>query len=153
MRAVKYWKVDLFNDTGFRAATSLIGNITGAQIPQSPFFTGYTLRMPDFNVADDELIEIRMSVDDVAVYQVRRSLIGSVRVTPIYIEEPTEEKVCDEERKVDDLAPPGFEDAARPLMKWLAENVHPHHTAIVDQSSAELLMGIQRAVTQEYIKD
>ncbi|MBI6183419.1 hypothetical protein JEQ07_23870 [Serratia proteamaculans] len=46
-----------------------------------------------------------------------------------------------------------FEEAAKPLIKWLAENVHPHHTAIVDQSSAELLMGQQRVATQEFVKD
>lgn len=33
----------------------------------------------------------------------------------------------------------GFEEAARPLIKWLCENWHPHVTAIVTPTSCELL--------------
>ena len=33
----------------------------------------------------------------------------------------------------------GFEKAARPLIKWLCENVHPHHTAIVTPTGAGLM--------------
>lgn len=32
-----------------------------------------------------------------------------------------------------------FEEAAKPLIKWLAENVNPHHQAIVSSTDAELL--------------
>lgn len=32
-----------------------------------------------------------------------------------------------------------FKEAALPLIKWLAENVHPHHTAVVTATNAELL--------------
>ncbi|WP_019210831.1 hypothetical protein [Yersinia massiliensis] len=31
-----------------------------------------------------------------------------------------------------------FEEATKPLIKWLAENVHPHHTVIVTGTGAEL---------------
>ena len=34
-----------------------------------------------------------------------------------------------------------FEEAARPLIKWLCENEHPHVTAIVTPTSCELLEG------------
>lgn len=34
-----------------------------------------------------------------------------------------------------------FKEAARPLIKWMAENLHPHHTAIVTNIGAELLEG------------
>ena len=34
-----------------------------------------------------------------------------------------------------------FREAAMPLIKWLCENVHPHHTAIVTPTNAELLEG------------
>lgn len=34
-----------------------------------------------------------------------------------------------------------FEESAKPLIKWLAENVHPHHTVIVTSTGAELMMG------------
>lgn len=32
-----------------------------------------------------------------------------------------------------------FAKAAAPLIKWMKGNLHPHHTAIVDCGSAELL--------------
>jgi hypothetical protein len=47
----------------------------------------------------------------------------------------------------------GFEEAAKPLIKWLAENVHPHHTAIVTSNSAELLEGSMSFPTNEFLKD
>lgn len=34
-----------------------------------------------------------------------------------------------------------FEKAARPLIKWLCENEHPHVTAIITPTSCELLEG------------
>lgn len=46
-----------------------------------------------------------------------------------------------------------FEEAAKPLIKWMAENVHPHTTTIVDSTSAELLEGISIVKTEEYIVD
>jgi len=47
----------------------------------------------------------------------------------------------------------GFKKAAEPLMKWMAENLHPHTTAIVDQGRAELLEGKCAHVTEEFILD
>jgi hypothetical protein len=41
-----------------------------------------------------------------------------------------------------------FEEAAKPLIKWLAENVHPHHTVIVTSTNAELSFP-----TDEFLKD
>lgn len=34
-----------------------------------------------------------------------------------------------------------FKQAALPLIKWLCENVHPHHSVIVTSTNAELLKG------------
>lgn len=34
-----------------------------------------------------------------------------------------------------------FKQAAMPMIKWLCENVHPHHTVIVTPINAELLEG------------
>lgn len=48
---------------------------------------------------------------------------------------------------------PGFTEAAEPLMKWLAENMHPHAKAIVDSGSAELVEGVVGHVTDKFIKD
>ena len=39
--------------------------------------------------------------------------------------------------------PETFEEAAVPLMRWLANNVHPHHSITVTATSAELLEGVQ----------
>jgi hypothetical protein len=44
-------------------------------------------------------------------------------------------------------------EAARPLIKWLNENCHPHCTAHVDQVSVELTEGISTDRTDEYLKD
>lgn len=45
-----------------------------------------------------------------------------------------------------------FEDAARPLIRWLAENAHPHHTAIVTSNRAELLEAQSVVATEFYLK-
>lgn len=34
-----------------------------------------------------------------------------------------------------------FKQAALPMIKWLCESVHPHHTVIVTPTYAELLEG------------
>ena len=34
-----------------------------------------------------------------------------------------------------------FTKAARPLIRWLADNVHPHHAAHVTSTGAELFEG------------
>lgn len=55
--------------------------------------------------------------------------------------------MTDEQRKE-------FEAAARPLMKWLCDNVHPHHTAIVTPTGAELLEGqCSTGQVLDYVKD
>ena len=46
-----------------------------------------------------------------------------------------------------------FQEAARPLIKWLNDNCHPHVTAIVEPGSAELAEGVCRVVVEDYIKD
>lgn len=46
-----------------------------------------------------------------------------------------------------------FEEAAKPVIKWLAENVHPHHTAVITANSAELLESKMCSRTDEFLKD
>lgn len=47
-----------------------------------------------------------------------------------------------------------FEAAARPLIQWLCENVHPHHTATVTPTSAELLEGqCSTGEVLDYVRD
>jgi len=45
-----------------------------------------------------------------------------------------------------------FEDAARLLIEWLAENRHSHYTAIVTGTRAELLEGESVVATGAYMK-
>ena len=46
-----------------------------------------------------------------------------------------------------------FEDACKPLVKWLNENCHPHMTVVVHSCGAELLEGIATASIEEFLKD
>jgi hypothetical protein len=46
-----------------------------------------------------------------------------------------------------------FEDAVKPLMKWLCENTHPHTKAIVTGNLAELVGGVENVHTNEFIVD
>ena len=46
-----------------------------------------------------------------------------------------------------------FEKAAEPLIKFLAENFHPHVTVIVDGGSAQLVEDACLVVNEKYIKD
>ena len=44
-------------------------------------------------------------------------------------------------------------EAAKPLIKWINENGHPHCTALVDTNSVELTEGVATRRTDEFIKD
>ncbi|EOY9167679.1 TPA: hypothetical protein ACX3KH_005615 [Raoultella ornithinolytica] len=46
-----------------------------------------------------------------------------------------------------------FEEAAKPLIKWLNENANPHASAIVDVTNATLFTGEISVHTEEFIKD
>lgn len=46
-----------------------------------------------------------------------------------------------------------FEEVTRPVIKWLAQNVHPHHSVIIDSTHAELLEGRLAVSTEEYLQD
>lgn len=45
-----------------------------------------------------------------------------------------------------------FEEVTRPVIKWLAQNVHPHHSVIIDSTHAELLEGRLAVSTEEYLQ-
>jgi hypothetical protein len=45
-----------------------------------------------------------------------------------------------------------FLEAAKPLIKWMNENCHPHHTIIVDHTHAELLESQMVVRTEEFLK-
>lgn len=46
-----------------------------------------------------------------------------------------------------------FEESARPLIKWLAENVHPHHHVVVTSTSAQLLQGQMSMSDESFLRD
>lgn len=46
-----------------------------------------------------------------------------------------------------------FENAAKPLIKFLNDHCHPHTIVQVDQVSAELLESQVTIVTEEFCKD
>jgi hypothetical protein len=52
-----------------------------------------------------------------------------------------------------EATPKTFEEAVRPLMKYMAENCHPHTKAIVESNVAELLEGVKSLNTDEYLVD
>ena len=58
-----------------------------------------------------------------------------------------------EDEKLDNTKQNEFAEAAKPLIKFIADNFHPHVTVIVDCSSAEMLEGICSFRTEEFIKD
>ena len=46
-----------------------------------------------------------------------------------------------------------FEEKARPLMKWLSENFHPHVKTIITYSDAEILESSMFFPTDDYVQD
>lgn len=55
--------------------------------------------------------------------------------------------ILTEEQKKD------FEKVSKPLIKFLAENFHPHVTVIVENNRAEILEGSASVITNEFIED
>lgn len=46
-----------------------------------------------------------------------------------------------------------FEAVAKPMIKWLCENCHPHVTVVVTPVSAELSEGTCAITTHEFVRD
>jgi len=46
-----------------------------------------------------------------------------------------------------------FEKAARPLIKWLCENCHPHVVALIEPGRAELTEGVCSVLVNDFIPD
>lgn len=44
-------------------------------------------------------------------------------------------------------------EAAKPLMKWLADNTHPHMKVIVGPAHIELVEGLLTGSTLEFVDD
>lgn len=54
---------------------------------------------------------------------------------------------------MEDEATKEFRELVEPVIKWMAENVHPHHTLIITSFEAELLEGQRTHTTTKFIKD
>ena len=46
-----------------------------------------------------------------------------------------------------------FEEAAKPLVKWINENCHPHVTVHVTSTRSELFEGVAAVNIEEFLKD
>lgn len=46
-----------------------------------------------------------------------------------------------------------FIKVVEPVIKWMNENLHPHHTIVIDCTTAELLEGQMSHKTGKYLKD
>lgn len=46
-----------------------------------------------------------------------------------------------------------FETVTRPVIKWLNENCHPHVTATIEPTRAELSEGVCAYPTNDYVRD
>lgn len=44
-------------------------------------------------------------------------------------------------------------EAAKPLIKWLNENCHPHCKAVATQRTVELFEGLATNLADEFLKD
>ena len=44
-----------------------------------------------------------------------------------------------------------FKEAAKPLMAWMASNIHPHAIVVVDSTSAVLHEGLLNFSTEEFL--
>lgn len=46
-----------------------------------------------------------------------------------------------------------FVKVVEPIIKWMNDNVHPHHTIIITNTGAELLEGQLSYVTDRFLRD
>ncbi|APS35504.1 MULTISPECIES: hypothetical protein [Serratia] len=130
---IKCWKIELFEEP--KPSASIVNSLRMSE-NRLPFFTGYSKKPINLEeLRDEQFITIRSNLESLESSTFRVSRIHEVKCSPIY--------------EIDN----SFDEAAKPLIKWLAENVHPHHTAIVTSNRAELLMGESVINTDEYLKD
>ena len=46
-----------------------------------------------------------------------------------------------------------LEELARPIMKYLNDNYHPHHEVVITPTRVDLFEGVMASVTYDYVKD
>ncbi|OON34632.1 hypothetical protein BTJ39_23860 [Izhakiella australiensis] len=118
IKLVKYWKVELFGQQPESVITQMLAE------KRKPFFTGYSKEQVNpQKLHGSEFISLAPSPDSLELQAIRLYRVGEIKCSPVY------------EQEAD-----SFAEAAEPLIKWMAENTHPHHSAIVTSTGAELLM-------------
>lgn len=131
IKYVKYWKVELFEQQPKSVITQMLAE------KRQPFFTGYTRdQINPEKLHGSEFISLSPSPDSLALQAVRLHRVDEIICTPVY------------EQDVDTFA-----EASEPLIKWLAENVHPNHCVIVTSTDAELMRGERVHRTEKYLRD
>lgn len=132
-KKIKYWEIELFEaPKPHRFSLDAIPNIP----VRTPFFRGYSKTpISSNNLSDEKFITLAVFPEALDTKSVRVDQIFEVKCSPIYESEKS------------------FNEAAEPLIKWLAENVHPHHSAIVTRTDAELLSSEVCHRTEEFLKD
>jgi hypothetical protein len=154
-RTIKAWTVNLYGlDVSTPRSGSVISEILSQQ-RTDPFVVGFSKSKPDMNKLNGEFIELYCDLNSFETRAVRASLVGDMRCFPIYAEDNNahediakadSDEVCSKNKLK------SFEAASMPLIKWLAENAHPHHVAIVSSGHAELLESKLGFPTEEFIK-
>lgn len=131
IKLVKYWKVELFEQQPKSVITQMLAE------KRQPFFTGYSKdQINPQKLHGSEFISLAPSPDSLELQAIRLYRVDEIKCSPVY------------EQEAD-----SFAEAAEPLIKWMAENVHPHHSAIVTSKGAELLMSERLHNTDKYLKD
>ncbi|MFV9180698.1 hypothetical protein [Serratia marcescens] len=129
---IKCWKIELFEEP--KPSASIVNSLIASE-SRHPFFIGYSKNPVNLKeLRDEQFITIHRDLDSLETSTFRISRVHEVKCSPIYKEDNS------------------FDDVARPLIKWLAENVHPHHSVIVTSTHAELLEGQSVVSTEEYLK-
>lgn len=131
IKFVKYWRIELFD----APATSSISSLCKGVV-RLPFFTGYAEEPLNLRkIQDDKYLTLFCEPASAETHSFLADRVHEIKCLPVYENEAT------------------FLDAANPLIKWLSENVHPHHSVIVTATGAELLEGKVIHRTDEYLKD
>jgi hypothetical protein len=131
IKIIKYWKVELFE----LQPKSVIAQMLAEK--RQPFFTGYSkVQINPEKLHGSEFISLAPSPDSLALQAFRLYRVDEIKCSPVY------------EQEVDPFA-----EASEPLIKWLSENVHPHHCVIVTATHAELLEGQRVHNTDKFLKD
>ncbi|HIF2369013.1 TPA: hypothetical protein ACXZJW_003762 [Salmonella enterica] len=131
IKLVKYWKIELFEQSKDK---SVISNMMNE--PKRPFFTGYSKEpIKPHNLQGGDYISLATSPDFIETKSVRTYRVDEFKCTPVY--------------ENDDA----FQEAAKPLIKWLNENANPHSQVVVTSTGAELLVGERVYNTEKFLKD